>query len=129
MPHATASAVNVPTTAETLVAFIPVQPIGTTPNVPALPTSILSHVWGKINMLFGAAATAINIRLRAGNGVTGAVLANDLVTVTAAATDSIPYDFYDDAAAGVGGYSLTVQQTAATGAGTVNSATMTQDVL
>ena len=68
----------------------------------------------------GATVTALVIRIRAGIGLAGAILATFTHGIGAAATGSIPFDFYDDAAGGAGGYTVTGQQTGGSSNGTAN---------
>lgn len=88
-------------------------------------------VSGRINITAGAGTTAINLKVRQGNGLTGAILgpaAGENHTLAATASGSIAFD-YDDASgayAADGGiqYTVSVTQTGGTGAGTVNVGTI-----
>lgn len=94
-------------------------------------------VRGTMNITAGAGTTAIVVRVRKGNGLGGAVVGNAVThTLAAAASANIPYEFLDQPPAvtpistptGAGAppgniYTLSVQQTGGTGAGTVNYAT------
>lgn len=79
-------------------------------------------ICGTVNILAGTATTAVTVRVRRGEGITGTVVGiAALHTLAAAATASIPFEAVDTAVPGDNQvYSVTVQQTAATGNGTVN---------
>lgn len=108
--------VNVVTTTET-VALV-------TPGVSTTFASDTIEIEGKINLTAGTGTTAAVFRCRRGNGITGTVVGvAETDTLAAAASETHPFEFTDnpgDVAGQV--YSLTVQQTAATANGTVNSA-------
>lgn len=107
-------------------------PIVTTAETVALVTSRVSttyesdpiNIEGMVNVTGGTGTTACVIRIRRGNGTTGTVVrAADTDSIAAGNTESFPIQGVDtpgDVAGQV--YSLTVQQTAATGNGTVNGA-------
>lgn len=110
------SAQSVPTTTETVIA--------TSNAIQYGPGQQGAWISGDIRITPGAAATAVTIRCRytslAGNNVDSSTV----VPVTAAVATDIPYNFFDTStipeAPGGSVYVITVQQTAATGNGTVN---------
>lgn len=77
---------------------------------------------GTLDITAGTGTTAVTIRCRRGNGVTGAIVgAAEPDTLAAGASEAVPFTFTDqpgDVAGQV--YTLTVQQTGGTGNGTVN---------
>lgn len=79
-------------------------------------------ICGAINVTTGAATTAVTVRVRRGEGITGTVVGIAAVhTLAAAAVASIPFEAVDTAVPNDNQvYSVTIQQTAATGNGTVN---------
>lgn len=94
-------------------------------------------VRGTCNITAGAGTTAVVLRIRKGNQLTGALVGSALThTLAAAATAQLYFEVLDNAsvtapqdpegAQSVGSnmYTLTVQQTGGTGAGTVNYATI-----
>jgi hypothetical protein len=111
-----ASAVSVPTTTETVLATI-----GPFNENQVTPSQGIAFD-GNINLLAGTGATAATVRVRQGTGITGALVGVAQVqTVTAGNTVNIPIAELDPTLVQVGAqYSVTVQQTAATGNGTVN---------
>jgi len=108
--------VNVVTTTETVALVTP--PVSTTYSGDQI------DIEGKINVTAGTSTTAVVLRVRRGNGITGTVVGvAETDTEAAGASGSFPLQVVDtpgDVAGQV--YSLTVQQTAATGNGTVNAA-------
>lgn len=87
----------------------------------AMPTGVAKNtITGDMNITAGAGTTAVVIRCRQ-NGVAGAQVGQTkTVTLAAAATGDIPFNFIDPAPAVSQTYVITVQQTGGTGAGTVN---------
>lgn len=108
--------VNIVTTTETVALVTP--PVSTTYSSDAI------DIEGKINVTAGTGTTAVVLRIRRGNGITGTVVGvADTDTLAAGSSESFPLQGVDtpgDVAGQV--YSLTVQQTGATANGTVNSA-------
>lgn len=111
-----ASAVNVPTTTETIIATI--GPFNENQVAPAQGIAFD----GNINMTIGTAGTAVTVRVRQGALVTGTLVGvAQAQTVTAGNTVNIPIAELDPTLVQVGAqYVVTVQQTAATANGTVN---------
>ena len=113
-----ATAVNVPTTTETVVV--------TSDDVPLTMSGGEGvSVRGVVNMLAGTATTAVVLRVRQ-NTLTGTLVGvAQTFTLAAGATASIPYSVLDTTASTtpVSQYVVTMQQTAATGNGTANIAT------
>lgn len=111
---------NIPTTTETLAVNVPSTPL-------ALPggSPVNVIIRGQVTVTTGAAATAVQVKLRVGpnNTTTSQVAQTEQVQVAAAtANEEIPFHFTDVAVANLvlnGGYSITVTQVAATGNGTV----------
>src|SRR5437588_8247747 len=84
-----------------------------------------TRVSGSLNITAGAGTTAVVVRVRQGaNTTTGTVVGvAETDTLAAAASGSIPFDFIDLTNQYLSSqYSLTVQQTGGTAAGTVNLA-------
>lgn len=108
--------VNIVTTTETVALVTP--PVSTTYGSDAI------EIEGKLNVTAGTGTTACVLRIRRGNGITGTIVGvAETDTLAAGSSESFPLEGVDtpgDVAGQV--YSLTVQQTAATGNGTVNSA-------
>lgn len=77
-------------------------------------------VTGSMNVTAGAGTTAVVIRCRQNTVVGAQVGLSKTVTLAAAATAEIPFNFVDLAAAVSQTYVISVQQTGGTGAGTVN---------
>lgn len=87
-----------------------------------------TRVSGSLNVLAGTGTTAVVIRVRQGaNTTTGTVVGvAETATLAAAASASIPFDFVDATNQFLSSqYTLTIQQTGGTAAGTVNLATAT----
>lgn len=113
-----ASGVTLITTAETVIATTVARQVNS-------PGSQGSYIDGMINITPGTAATAVVTRVRAGNGLGGAVIGGpETHTVAAGANQSIPYAQIDGVTNGTVQYTLTAQQTAATGNGTINLGTI-----
>lgn len=117
------AAVTLVTTAETLLAY--------SGRVEITYQTIRSIVKGYLQGTWGTAATGVITRIRRGNGLLGAVFiggATELVTAVTSSDLSIKYaeqllnaEFAD--------YSLTVQQVAATGNGSVSLATIEVEMI
>lgn len=78
---------------------------------------------GMLNITPGATTTAVVVKVRQGSGTAGTQVGVSMThTLAAAASGSIPFMVEDTAPAANAGavYSVTVTQTAGTGAGTVN---------
>lgn len=119
--------VTLVTTAETAVASLsfggPSIPAPGNPGSTNLAPTLIA---GVVNVTAGAGTTAVVVRVRQGIGVTGTVVGVlDTDTLAAAASESIAFEKYD--ATGATSYTVTVQQTGATGNGTVNSASIDVD--
>lgn len=113
------SPVTLVTTAETAVATTVNMFLGN-PNQRVL-------ISGHVNVTEGTGGTAFTVRLRQGNGTGGAVVgAAETDSLAAANSETAPFSFEDTGAlllgAAGGQYTITVQQTAATANGTVNTA-------
>lgn len=126
-----AAAITVPTTTETAVGTV--GPVSV--NVSIGTQGVL--IEATHNFLAGTAATAVTVRVRTlvgaapANGAAysaGTVLATHTFTVTAGNTLSISANYLDPSMGGQGtvsvGYVVTVQQTAATGNGSVSNSTL-----
>lgn len=116
------SAVTLVTTAETLVVY--------SGRCEIQYQTVRALISGWVNVLIGTTATAIVLRLRRGNGITGALIATMTINVTAGNTvecevrfneQLLNQEFQD--------YSLTAQQTAATANGTVNLAEIAVEMI
>lgn len=85
---------------------------------------------GSVRLLTGTGTTAVTLRVREGNGITGTVVGETIpLTVGAAINQPIPFGFtYNPASIANMLYSVTVQQTAASANGTVTSASMAVSV-
>lgn len=120
------ASVTLVTTAETAVAsfqfgqlFEPPTPGAAVPVAPTIVTGVL-------NVTAGTSTTAVVIRVRQGIGTGGAVVGNaDTHTLAAGASANIPVKKED--LVGASAYTVTVTQTAATGNGSVNSASIDVD--
>jgi hypothetical protein len=112
------------TTTETVVATVTVA---ATPNASA---RVKLH--GALTITLGASTTAVTLRIRRGNGITGTVVgeANPDQIETAAGSTEDHDVTYEDFPGEVAGqvYSLTVQQTAASANGSVLSAYIDAEV-
>lgn len=128
-----AGAITIPTTTETAIGVV--GPVNV--NTSAVSQGVL--VEGTFNFTAGTAATSVTIRIRSlpagtaapANGAAysgGSVLATHTFTVTAASQYSFSANYLDASVAGAGtvpvAYVVTVQQTAATGNGSVNNSTV-----
>jgi hypothetical protein len=121
-PNATTvtAGVTLVTTAETAVATTVARAV----NAPGSQGQIVS---GMVNITEGTAGTGGTIRVRAGNGTGGALIGvAQPYTLAAAASDSFPFAVIDPTVSGTVQYTVTVQQTAATGNGTVNTTTVSE---
>lgn len=108
------------------------QTITTTTELVVAVVTVLSGsgdvgIWfsGDVKLTTGAGTTAVTIRLRQGNGISGTIIdSTAALPIGAAVTTQAPFNLFDtsqwSSQAGGGVYSLTVQQTGATGNGTVN---------
>lgn len=125
-----ASPVTLVTTGETTVMAGPVIP-------EANPGGQGIRVSGYVNVTTGTATTTVTIRVHAGPSVSAPLVGRAAVhTLPAGETNSIPFEAVDPTLfnpagpfpPGSGGaqYSVSVQQQAATGNGTVNDATLGQ---
>lgn len=116
------SAVATTAAAETLIA--------TGPSIPEQnPVGQGVCVRGFLNITPGTATTAVVIRVRQGTALTGTLVGlAQTHTVTAGAPVSIPYEALDPTLNNLAGaqYTLSVQQTSGTAAGTVNYGTLGQ---
>jgi hypothetical protein len=113
--HALSTTVNVtvPTTTETIIATTP--PINTYSD-----SDIVGLVlWGQ--MTFGTGATGVTVRCRRGTTVSGALVGSaNAISATGGNTNQVPLHVTDQPGLVAGQqYVYTVQQTAATGNGTV----------
>jgi hypothetical protein len=95
---------SAPTT-ETVLAFT--QPVINPPTLPVI-------IRGDVPLVGAASVTAITLRIRRGNGITGAVLATGAFTVTGSQTVPGNLSVIDSAYDGTG-WSLTIQATGAAG--------------
>lgn len=118
----TSAATNVPTTTETAVLTITIPPEQN-------PTGQGVYLDANVIITTGAAATAVQCRIRQGNGVGGAVVGAMSQTQVAAATanEQASVVALDPTLSYPAGntYTLTVQQVAATGNGTMVQASIT----
>lgn len=114
--------VNVVTTAETVALVTP--PVSTTFAGDSI------DIEGMVDLTAGTGTTAVTLRIRRGNGITGTVVGvaepDTLAAGNSAALQFQGVDTPGDVAGQV--YSLTVQQTGATGNGTINGAASTVNV-
>lgn len=111
-----ATAVNVPTTTETVVQTLTVP----SNNGPGAVFTLV----GRVNHTAGTTTTAVVLRIRRGS-LTGTVIgATETDTLAAAALASIPISADETQAAEIANavYVLTIQQTGATANGTTNVA-------
>lgn len=118
-PSSTVTDVNVVTTNETVAHTS--LPVSQSVDGEAV------TIEGSVRLLTGTNTTAVTVRIREGNGITGTVVGETIpVTVGAAINDPIPFGFtYNPASIAGMVYSVTVQQTGASANGTVTSANMT----
>lgn len=109
-----ASGITLTTTAETVLCTTVARSI----NAPA---SFGQYISGLINVTAGAGTTAFVIRVRAGSGLSGAVIGGpETVAATASVNANVAYAQMDFVLTGTVQYTVTIQQTGATGNGTVN---------
>jgi hypothetical protein len=112
------SAVTLVTTTETLVAYSG-QLRNTFPTLRAI-------IKGWLQIVYGTNTTGVQLRIRRGNGISGAVVAGgntETAGVAAAAVADLAIKFAESVQnAEFQDYSLTVQQVAASANGTVNLA-------
>lgn len=120
-----ATVVTLTTTAETSALVLPFTGGMTlnpsVVNLPGVGNKVNLKVSGRANITTGAATTSVQVRCRRGNGVTGTQVGSAInVPFAAATTDDVAFEFEDSAAPSGAPYTITVQQVAATGNGTVN---------
>lgn len=112
----TSAAVTLTTTSETLIAYSGKCPVSF--------ATMRMIVKGWLQIVYGTGATGIILRIRRGNGTTGSVLAGgntETVGVAAAAVGDLSIQASESVAGqDFADYSLTAQQVAAGGNGTVN---------
>jgi hypothetical protein len=116
------SPVTLTTTSETTVATSPALTEGQVG-----PVYQGMRLQGVVNVTAGASTTAVVVRVRQGVGTGGALVGNAAThTLAATAIANVPFDVVDSA--GVSGtalqWTVTVQQTAASGNGTVNQGSL-----
>jgi hypothetical protein len=87
-------------------------------------------ITGVVNITTGTGTTAVTVRVRRGNGVSGALVGETMPhTLAAAASADIAFQVTDTPGAVAGQqYTATVVQTAASGNGTVNNASISVTV-
>lgn len=109
------------TTAETVV--------GVATNLPTSGDDVAQNgvrISGVLNVTAGTGTTAVVVKVRRTNAVTGTQVGTSLtVTLAAAAVANIPFDVVDGPPGTLDDYCVTVTQTGATGNGTVNVASIT----
>lgn len=111
------------TTAETVVGTITIPPL----NQPGGDGVLIS---GIVTGTTGAGTTAIVVRVRQGNGLAGAILPNSTtVQVGASLNTSAPFACLDPVTSYPAGntYTVTVQQTGATGNGSNYNTTISSE--
>lgn len=125
--RARAAAVATPVSAEGVALYIASAPDDfSNASIASLPGygNLNNYaIEGSLNITAGSGTTSVTLRCRRGNGITGTQIGASIsLPLAAGATNSFPFDFTDAAAPanGFAGYSITVQQSAGTGAGTVN---------
>lgn len=117
---------NQVTTSQTITTTTEKALLVTTPMNDGIPGAMQPiRIAGTVNITPGTGTTAVVIRVRQGNGITGTVVGSALThTVTAGNAIQLAYSAEDTSSwltqAGGGSYSVTVQQTGASGNGTVN---------
>jgi hypothetical protein len=111
---------TITTTTETVVATFAQLQGSSSPTDPTAIVGVPTVVSGTLNITPGIASTAVTVRIRQ-NSLTGAVVGTPAEVDTDIAADPIdvPFEAYD--AVGATTYVVTVQQTSATGNGTVNA--------
>lgn len=122
-----ATAVPTPVSTEGVAISVPVVSATfgnpTLANLPPVGNTINNEINGTMNVTAGTGTTAVVIACRRGaNTTTGAVVGQKLThTLAAGNSASIPFEFLDAiSSTEVNGYSITIQQTGGTAAGTVN---------
>lgn len=114
------SGVTLVTTAETVLTTTVARQVNA-------PSSIGQYISGVINVTAGAGTTAFVVRVRAGSDLTGAVIGGpETVAATASVNANVAYaqmDFVNNAQVQ---YTVTIQQTGATGNGTVNFVSLSE---
>ncbi len=112
------AAITLVTTAETLVAY--------SGQAKVTFATMRAIILGWLQIVYGTGTTGIILRIRRGNGITGAVVAGgntETAGVAAAAVGDLSIKFSEQLIGqDFADYSLTVQQVAATANGTVNLA-------
>lgn len=112
------SNITLVTTTETPVAVFTFGSAVATPSNPGPPNVAPTMISGTMEVTTGTGALGLNIRVRAGVGITGAVIGNaDGPTVAAGSAYSIPFRKLDPV--GAVSYTVTVQQVAASANGQV----------
>lgn len=116
---ATGTPITMVTTAETVLVTSPVLPVNN-------PSAEGIRIFGVVNLLTGAGTTLVTIRVRAGSGLTGALIGSgQQYTIGAAVNASIPYAQMDPTTVSPGvQYTVTIQAAGATGNGSVAYADM-----
>ena len=111
-----ANSVTLVTTAETPVAVFNFAVL--MGNNPVTPVPVPTRLSGVALVNTGASATTVVIRARQGVGTGGSSIgSNHVQTVAASSSYVIPFRFLDPA--GASAYTITIQQTGASGNGTV----------
>ncbi len=112
------SSVNIPTTTETAIL--------TTDPIAVSSPGALIRILGFVGFLTGTATTFLTIRIRRGSGIAGALVGGAIgLSVAAAQNYSVPIEAEDTPGEVAGQqYTITAQQTAATGNGTATPATL-----
>lgn len=111
------SAINVPTTTETIAATVQVSTDNAGANV---------TLEGNLDLTTGTGVTGVTVQVRRGATVAGTVVGSAEVPAAAASTRVVfPIQVNDNPGEVASqSYVLTVTQTAATGNGTINSASL-----
>lgn len=113
------------TTPVTLTTTSETALLSSTVNLENQPTGQGVSVNGNFNVLAGTGTTALTIRVRAGNGIAGALIGTAVTyTLAAGASATVPYGVLDPTLIGTVQYTVTCQQTGASGNGTVNQTFM-----
>jgi hypothetical protein len=96
--------------------------ISSTVNMENQPSGQGVGVNGSLNITAGTGTTAVVVRVRAGVGTGGALIGVAMTnTLAAGNTATIPFAVLDPTVVGTVQYTVTVQQTGGSVAGTVNS--------
>lgn len=122
-PNASATIVNgtIVTTAETIVATTTARPV-------SAPGSQGQLIQANVNITPGTGATAMTLRVRAGNSLTGALVGvAQQQPCTAAVPDNFDIATQDPTTVGTVQYSVTAQATSATGNSTVNAVSVNEE--